>query len=230
MRRTFWRSSSFVVSAIVLVSGLGWCLPAQAQQSADADAAPGLVPGAWAMQFQVNSDFTLGSFQGSLFSAKRHYSAQGALRFGLSVDVAAEDREGDSRRPGSSADRYGGSVLFQILRYPAVNGDIRPFFGIGPRLSYTRSTTETGDDRVLQSSTGRSFGAGLEGVVGVEWFFRPNLSLSGEYGLSVHYARSTQESVRPRSETRVRQVLSSDEIERYGIGDVPVKLGLSFYF
>jgi hypothetical protein len=39
----------------------------------------------WSLQFQISNNFTLSSFQGSVISAKYHFSKQRAFRFGSAI-------------------------------------------------------------------------------------------------------------------------------------------------
>lgn len=240
------------VLGLVCLAAVG-CLPAQAQSSAEDDAGPALRPGAWALQFQVNPNFTLGNFQGTLISAKRHQSAKSAIRLGLSLDAAFDVSESDrfsfrreedtiqedERQSEQHIDRLGGTLVVQFLYYPSSPGDIRPFLGFGPRLSLARQTSET--DPVPPSASvvqtrryeDKAWAAGLDGIFGAEWFIRSNLSVTGEYGLSATFRHSRRtRTTRYVDENLQRRSIENEEDATRGLSvhGAPVKLGLSVYF
>ena len=70
--------SWLVVPALVVLG----VTPARSQESAEKEFENSLVKGAWALQFQVGSNFTLRSFQGDTFSIKKHTSDGKAWRGG----------------------------------------------------------------------------------------------------------------------------------------------------
>jgi hypothetical protein len=82
---------------------------AQAQYAVrDEEDEPRLEAGVWTLQFWVTQNFTLGSFQRSALSAKRHFSPRSALRAGLSL--TADFREARPREAlGDSSEEDAGN-------------------------------------------------------------------------------------------------------------------------
>lgn len=166
---------SLLVIACFLVIG-----SAAAQTTADDNT---LRDDAWALQFRVTDNFTLGSFDGSLISAKHHFTDRRALRYGLSLGASREDDGTDERTQQL--------LVFGVdfLDYPGVasnpSGTMQLYWGGGPSISFQRSESEP--------IMNLSWGVGLGGVIGAEWFVRPRLSLLAEYSAALQIQRATQE-------------------------------------
>ena len=74
----------------------------------------------WALEFQINENFSLSSFQGSTISAKYHFSPKRAMRFGISLSGSIQDQELDRMRMGlqeNNQDKLSLVVMSQYLFY-----------------------------------------------------------------------------------------------------------------
>jgi hypothetical protein len=171
-----------------------------------------LMRGSWSLQFRIEKDFTLGSFEGALISAKRHLSSNTAVRFGIGLNGSFENNElYDYRENFDSSgmeiieyNRDGNtehldlSFVSQLLFYTNIKSEVNFYFGVGPKIIYSRSTNEYDYDRKLEepsirgkydeyNSYSRSWGFGLLGSWGVEWFATRKISFICEYGAGMEY-------------------------------------------
>jgi hypothetical protein len=94
--------------------------------------------------------------------------------FGLVIGAGIEKRRGHNRLQGY----YGGEVLIT-------------FGGTTPNMKYEYSATldttnmnngSANNNRPLSSKAGSTFGVGVRGFIGAEYFFAPKISIAAEYG------------------------------------------------
>src|SRR5688572_10615768 len=217
---------SFVSVALVFtVSMLGLAGAARAQDDTRPNS---LVPGAWALQFQVGENFNLTSFEGSSISIKKQLSAESALRFGLSPFVRTADFEdesgaGDSLTAEQDMDSFSLGLSLHMLRYVRPCSTVNLFWGVGPEVSY-RHESRRSEDGIVIDEDFEVWQAGLVGLVGVEWFATRSLGLHGEYGTSLFY--SSVESERRVDDVEVVEQSQS----AWSFGGSGVKVGASLYF
>lgn len=135
----------------------------------------------WALQFQISNNFTLASFEGATISIKKQTSPQNALRLGLTVYSSA------SWANSGNYDNENIVAYFNWIYYPTKNTEVNPFYGFGPLMSYYRSHASDG-------SLYSNWGAGMIGLLGVEWFLNRSISTTAEYSTSASYIRYTSSS------------------------------------
>ncbi len=152
------------------------------------------------LEFAVSNDFQLSSFAGSAISWKRLGSATRAWRIGLSPYVSRNDQDYEYQHRDDRA--YRAEVTVQRLFLAPLRDGTRGYWGLGPTVSYRYDETSSwreipGQERESYGSIRRSLDVGLAASVGVEYFFRPNMSLMGEYGFSLTYEhdRNTPDAV-----------------------------------
>ncbi len=160
-----------------------------AQQSDEG--AHSLIEDAWALQFAITENLTLGSFAGGVISAKHHRGDARALRYGLSLSaghVAARTDRTDAM--------IGVDVHF--LRYPTLqrdpDSDLHMFWGIGPTVRFQSHRVSPPDG---EDATTHGLSVGASGTIGAEWFVRPRIGLSAEYqsALTAMYQSGSSPSV-----------------------------------
>lgn len=187
---------SYAIRSSVIALALGIYSAACAQTVVMPDSIPvrsELKGGSWSMQFGLQQDLVLTSFQGAIISAKYHTSDRRAIRFGLTAygDVAESDQNsGPTSTPNSS--RTNGqsvSVNARYLMYPVSTSSVVFVFGFGPQLGVSRSKSSFRESQYLSENTNTSFSGGISGSWGAEWFFKSGLSLLAEYGISMNYSR-----------------------------------------
>lgn len=208
-------------------------------QTEESKANNSLKDGAWALQFQIGSNFTLNSFQGAVISAKRHYSDCIAVRVGVSGSLEFGNSKynlSDTTRTmalgENSFNTQSISLVGQYLVYPSPDARINVFFGGGPVFTFSRRYNDSKSISLehYQVFISKGWGVGGVGVFGVEWFASMEFSLHAEYDVSLQYFWD-----RGSSEYRLTQgdrVLQTQEntSKSWRFYANSVKFGLSVYF
>jgi hypothetical protein len=186
----------------------------------------------WALQFEIDNNFTLRSFQGTVISAKYHMDAQKALRLGINLDLAKGSQKNNELDAGvEDNSKVEGSVYainttLQYVRYPKPKRRILYFYGAGPFFEYTADSYSFEENNSYNNEEKRIWGLGISAVVGVEWFVTHAISLLGEYGVRAGYY-STKETYEEVGWTREVDKITAKE---FIFEPLPVKFGLSVYF
>ena len=182
-----------------------------------------LVKGSRSFQFRISPDFTLSAFDGAMISAKKHFSPNSALRFGIGLDARIGRLEEDQMdRDFTDLDI---DATIQYIYYPSPQSAINFYSGSGPIVEFQRykENAEYEDDSDAGYSYTRSWSVGLLGSWGVEWFADENISFICEYGAGIRYA-----SIRGENHLGISgRDQSSHEVSFFSQG---VDLGLSVYF
>ena len=170
-----------------------------------------LAPGARAIQFQIGDNFELKAFDGMSVSFKRHSSAESAWRLGVMLDLEIDDTDEELSSTYTDAlivesrvvEANGQSLRVDLLqlRYPSPERNVCWYWGVGPRLRYSRYEEELAYVSGIQPAMeeqfireyGHSWSVGALGVGGVEWFVAGDVSLHAEYAASLEYGATTQE-------------------------------------
>ena len=108
----------------------------------------------------------------------------------VQLGVGLEKRRGSGRLYGI----YGGEVSFfssktkNTYEYgnPFSLGNQTPTFTTGGNFN----TTTNGSERITESLSERTIGAGLNGFVGVEYFFAPKMGISAEFTYGLTYGKN----------------------------------------
>jgi len=120
--------------------------------------------------------------------------------FSVVLGAGLEKRRGNTRIQGY----YGGEVFFGLLGGASSTYDdgrvLSDDWGVSGMsdtdMGYTTATNWNGDAvRVTESKAGSTLLIGLQGFVGVEWFFAPKVSLGAEYTWGFNF-QSTGEGER----------------------------------
>lgn len=135
----------------------------------------------FALQFQIDNNFTLKSFQGNTLSFKYHIYDESAVRLGFSVNGFVETNRQKNDIEVSRTKSYEFTINAQFIQYIKTFEDVSLYTGGGPLFFKRYNTT---------SSPGyeNMWYLGLSGILGIEWFFKKNMSLTAEYGLSLIYS------------------------------------------
>lgn len=182
---------------------------------------------AQALQFQIDSDFQLSSFQGSLLSYKRHLSSSTALRIGASFNLQSRDREFTLDDAEEESPRVSSQLIElrgQYLSYLGGENDIEPYLGAGLGISYARESEEDPPQFDNGTLTRSAFGVGINGVAGVEWFAWSSISFTAEYGARFRYITEGQ-----TFDPEEQEELSASR-SQWQFGGNGVLFGLSVYF
>jgi hypothetical protein len=206
--------------------------------------------GSWSLQFQISQNFTLSSFQGSNFSAKKHFSPRSAIRFGIGLSGYSRDQELTINRDNDNSLHHEDQLddkLIEVdlncyyLYYPHPQRRINMYFGGGPLIGFMNFNDKLNTQEVYQDTLNRdvstdedfqSISVGVVGLIGVEWFLNQQISIHAEYGSSISYVKEERE------ETRITNAFENDKETRvtksegYRINwrSNSVKFGVSVYF
>jgi hypothetical protein len=200
-----------------------------------------------ALQFQINGNFTLSSFQGAAISYKHHLHSTSALRIGVSAYGADSNEEAandyfNNGSPNTSAEQIRDrtninlQLNVQAIWYSATSSEIFFFYGIGPLLSYggTWQTNKsiysnpiTAVNTVRSKNT--SWSVGISGLAGVEWFPTQSISVHAEYGTRATYSWTSFENKSQPSGTGSWSE-SGGTITALQMQSSGVLFGLSVYF
>jgi hypothetical protein len=182
------------------------------QAQAPGAAAHSLVQDAWALQFAIGENLSLGSFAGGVISAKHHRSPARAWRYGLSLSAGhAAAREDAPDRTDATV-----GLIAHFLHYPTLardpGGNVHMFWGVGPlaRFQAQRVTPPVGE-----SFTMHVLSVGAGGTIGGEWFVRQRISLSAEYQSSLRFSFFSE---------------SAPDSWNVRLGEDGVRFGVSVYF
>jgi opacity protein-like surface antigen len=194
--------------------------------------------GKFALQFQIGSDFRLFAFQGSTFSGKYHIGRKEVLRLGISLGFADGSGERDQTFFNNDSTTQSDiesndltiDVRIQYNRYLVSTNDLGFYGGIGPFVRYTKfeeSADKTPPVDYPIEQSGKDFSVGLSLLIGIEWMFIDNMSLSAEYGLLLYYNTYDEVYTYTYAYDPVRIGSSSDSFK---INSDQVKFGISVYF
>lgn len=191
--------------------------------------------GKFALQFQINENFTLTNFQGTTFSGKYHLGKKSAIRAGISItfDDTRNERESTVNDTlnffeNSETNSIGFTIISQYLIYLVRTDDIGFYMGSGPAIGFGHSEGESKleiSDSTYETGSGSSdnFNAGLDVIIGVEWSFHKDMTLSAEYGIKFYYTHQTSEY-----QTTSRKDKRTNEAIR--LTPNYINFGLSVYF
>lgn len=230
-------------------------LQAQSEESQVTTLSNSLKDGSWAFQFQVNNNFTLGSFQGAIISVKRHYADNKAIRLGIglnfgvsnndaSSDIFRSDTITGSQMLMESLKNQSMQIIAQYLFYPSPTASINIFMGAGPLVQFfsrhaesDRVSTYAGLPDVFTANmieNTKEWSIGANAIAGAEWFVTNNISFHAEYGASIQHKWTKRTTSVENRSTSPGYVSSKQNEESTGKGwnftGTSVKFGLSVYF
>ena len=182
----------------VSLAALCVCLvSADSAHAQEADLPHALEEGAWALQFGVGENVTLSSLLGATLSIKRHVADDRAWQVGVTLDADVNILERKRSGNASSSDREIVAVTARYLTYPLLKNRpddaLQLFAGAGPTLRFDRSSQTNDQNEQSNTNTTTTWGAGVSGVLGAEWFVTPRISISGAYETSLLYSRESRD-------------------------------------
>jgi len=161
--------------------------------------------GKWALQFQINDNFTLGNYQGLGFSGKFHFSNHSAVRVGVDFESYSSDFKINNETVFKDSSVFVDEeyqmgttkikINMQYLYYNSISNSISMFLGVGVSFSgfpgYQRRVDNS--DQLLRIDNSNTE-YGVDVLMGVEWFVRSNIGILAEYssGYSYQSLSSTQ--------------------------------------
>ena len=191
--------------------------------------------GQYALQFQISDNFNLTNFQGTTFSGKYHFGCRNAVRAGLSIDLANTEGEANETLLDTTltnsydTDQNGFSITIktQFIQYvPRIN-NIAFFVGGGPFINFYNNTSKTNypDNETVtyRKEDIDNFTFGVDLLIGVEWMFSKNTSLSAEYGIQFYHSSYTRNSEDNHLKRKVTE-------KKFRITRGDLNFGISVYF
>jgi len=189
----------------------------------------------FALQFQITDNFTLSDFQGTILSGKYHFSKRDAIRLGLMLEFADYELESeisrldtiDTDESKENASSIGFTINAQYIRYLTITNNIALFCGTGPFINFFDNTSERiitlEGIEYLRKSTRTGYTVGLDILIGTEWWFHKQMSLSAEYGLKFSY-RSSEDNYSDDVTEATANITS------FFVTDNNIKFGITVYF
>jgi len=189
----------------------------------------------FALQFQITRDFQLTDFQGTIFSGKYHFSRRDAIRLGLSLNFGDSEHKSDYSGIDSvflnnfngDENRFSITINSQYIRYFSLAENIALFGGVGPAFTFRSRDEELkkSEDGTVEfrNTNSTEYSIGCDIILGGEWWFHKQLSLSAEYGANFSYSSFEGEA-------------NSDEVEgktdasSFNISGDNVRFGITVYF
>jgi hypothetical protein len=199
---------------------------------AQTDSVSNIPKGKFALQFQVQKDFSISSFQGSILSGKYFFKNGNSLRAGLSLAVNTQDENAsesvnDSTTLNNSLNtkQYSAVFISQYLFYFHGFENIYFYAGAGPYFGYF--SNKTSPQPSGNYSERKRLSLGISAVLGVEWFFNKRFSLSAEYGALGYHEKTTESYLIPYTRLVKKHVNTENKIFSFSGS---TKLGISIYF
>ncbi|MCW9065275.1 MAG: hypothetical protein OQJ78_03190, partial [Ignavibacteriaceae bacterium] len=126
----------------------------------------------------------------------------------------------------ANTNAFGMTIRTQYIHYIPAIYEIAFFIGGGPFVRFFNATNEvnySNNNPTYRKETLDDFYVGLDLLVGVEWMFAKNMSLSAEYGIVFIYNSYTRKLEDSYSVTETTA-------KRYNIDNGDVNFGISVYF
>ena len=242
---------NFTIKFTLMVAMISLCVREASSQSEEPTRkklSNSLRDSVYALQFQIDQNFSISSFQGGIISVKKHLADNAAVRIGVSLtassaqsDESVKNSPADTIRGSTSSNPRGFSVgvTAQYVYYADTPAPINLYFGGGPLLNYSRfARNDEQNDFSGSNFNRRKYGSeenrwslGAGGQLGVEWFATEYISLLGEYGISLTYSWSKYVNSTTYSNNGGEYTQERDtQANIFQFNPVSVKLGLSVYF
>ena len=218
------------ISKVITLLFLSITIPFYLVQGQESDNFNTMEKGSKALQFQVSGNFTLNSFAGSAISYKYQVSQNQARRIGISLENSFSQRdypESETELSNNQLDLSFG-VEYTWMNYTNPDSDMKFYYGYGPRLNgrYDKLNQVTGDQSIDRKRS--TIGLAGLGYAGIEWFFKPSMSLHAEYRVSAQVDYFHDKEVREIE--NVGTTSNEYTIKTFTVNGDGVRFGLSVYF
>jgi len=218
----------FVMACLVIPS-LALSAPADST-STPPTRSNSLRAGAWALQFDINGQLlSIESFAGGL-SLKRHFSPKSALRIGVGVSASSTDLNTETSFAREVNENSSGT-FFEVMyqRYANPGAEVNAYWGIGPRVSYARSTRESDTGSVTSREELTHWAVGAIAALGAEWFATRQFSFHGEFTARGNYL-SEEITSENKPDGQPATTFSSENKGWEATISSSIRLGMSVYF
>lgn len=199
----------------------------------------------WAFIFEVGTYINSKAFESYSLSSKYHLSDNFALRIGLGFNYSKSEGteniidEGFNKQYPSDSKDLDLVSYFNFVFYPISKSEVVMFIGAGPVYQYDeyKSTNinvyyiGSGYSESIRHSERKTWKAGVNVVLGAEWFIFKQFSLLGEYNMSALFGKgdtySKSTSFSPTSGTMESEHKTEEDVTEYKFNIV--RIGVSLY-
>lgn len=194
--------------------------------------------GKYAFQFQIGSNFTLSTFQGSIFSGKYNFTENDAIRMGVTLNVNNQNQNNlnGGQNPASfnsiitnnRVNTYG--FIIQYLRNNYLKNNFNLYFGGGPSFSYGQNKSGVNYASVINYTSNNQIQRyyGITACIGIEWYFNKSMSLSAQYGIAYNYYENI--TLTNSVMSNIQNSFTHIKTTGFTINPNSVLFGLSIYF
>jgi hypothetical protein len=195
--------------------------------------------GMWALQFGIEAETRLTSFQGTALSLQKTTNAGAIWRMGLGMNFFTQNRESeqsdeDSSYVISTDDNGSTTISFTLQRLFKLSSSTRihPYVGIGPLVSYSHNSSEhIAPLQPIDERSNDSWALGARTVFGAEWFVTSYLSLLGEYSLDASYGWAKSKHTRTYDTSGgFETFVTETKTNSFKVSPGSTRLAVSLYF
>lgn len=221
------------VAVMVLVCMVASSMASAQEQPGESVRKNSLEKGKSALMFQILGDINLRQYDGANLSYKRMTADNRAYRLGVTLDLRTQSGENSQPSTGKQKTKLNSqSIDLTLLKLfvPHSTGRVGFYYGVGPLFGFDRNFNESRPP-VSFSYKNRSlmWSAGIDCVIGLEWFASHELSLVGEYGTAVTYSHSNSSSW-TRLSTDGWELVSESKSDNWQLSPSTVRLGVAVYW
>ncbi len=185
----------------------------------------------WALQFQIDKSTFLTAFNGSTISVMKKIDDSRSWRVGISLNGSMSDNKekqylkSDSlvSSMNTNLNTINLQLSFQYLLKKRIHKNVNCYYGLGPTFLFDGNIFKIKDYPEYNypdyKNTNSSYGAGLSGVIGAEWWFHEFICFTAEYNSAFIYKKavSIQENLSNRSKLTRNQISLISSPVRFGV-------------
>lgn len=163
------------------------------------DSVNSLKSGKWGIQFEIGSYVNPNYFEAVMFAVKPVLGKHFAFKLGLSYDFSNNDGNAGSNGLTSPSDQKNenATIIANIQYFFNPNDKLVFYSGLGPIYKYNRNKddyfyTYESSGYIFSNKYNKSekkWSAGAIGMVGIEWFLIPRISIIAEYDVTLTFGK-----------------------------------------
>ena len=184
-------------------------------------------PTKYSLQIKINGMSSVTALlPGTMISFKQMLNSKNGIRISAGISACSYDSkdfasgQGDIETGNYKLDSISVSLHATYLKYLFNNKNLYLYGGIGPfgRFSYQEAKN------MSYSKVTRNYALGLDGCLGIEWFFSEHFTLFLEYNLF-----ADEEYIRGMNDLQNSNVGSETKTISYNLNYTTVFIGISIY-
>jgi hypothetical protein len=179
-------------------------------------------PSKYSFQIKTNGLQDISSLiPGTMISLKKMTNSTDALRITAGISAGSNTYIPNNSTNESKSNSFSIGLYITKLKYAYRNKNLYLYYGYGPFGKYAYQFS----DDSYEEMTTNSFSGGLNGCIGVEWFFSKQFSLFAEYSLN-----ATANYSRVSKRINESNLVSNPTITKgFNLNPNSVLIGLSIY-